>query len=114
MHAGAGGRAYNLANDFDVTVRQFFELGATGLGKRVRFVNVPVPLARGAFAAVRAVAKTLSGGRLSVVSNASISMMTDSNPFTSERAKRELGWAPTVHPNDSIPDAFRWWQANRR
>ena len=114
LHAGAGGRAYNLANDFDVTVRQFFELGAQGLGKRVRLVPIPLGVARGGFAAFRAIMKALTAGRMSVVSNASISILTEDNPFTSERARRELGWSPQVHPSEGIPDAFHWWLTHRR
>jgi nucleoside-diphosphate-sugar epimerase len=110
----AAGRAYNLANDFDVTVRRFFELGARGLGRRVRFIPIPRALARGAFAAFRATANTLTGGKLSVISNASISFITEDNPFTSERARRELGWAPSVRPEDGVPEAFRWWLLNHR
>lgn len=114
MYEGAGGRAYNLANDFDVTVRQFFELGAQGLGRRVKLIPIPAGLARGGFAIFRGVMKGLTAGRLSVVSNASIAMLTEDNPFTSERARLELGWSPAVHPSDGIPDAFHWWLTHRR
>lgn len=114
LHDGAGGRAYNLANDYDVTVRQFFELAAQGLGRRVRLIPIPFWLASGAFRLVRGAAKTLSGGRMSVISNASLSMLTESNPFTSERARRELGWMPAVHPSDGVPEAFQWWLTHRR
>lgn len=114
MHADAGGRAFNLANDFDVTVREFFELGARGLGKRVRFVPVPFAIANPVFIAGRTILNALTGGKLSVVANASLAMITESNPFTSDRAKRELGWAPRVRPEDGIPEAFRWWLTHRR
>jgi nucleoside-diphosphate-sugar epimerase len=112
-HADAGGRAYNLANDHDVTVREFFELAAQGLGRRVRMVRIPAALARGLFVAARSVLKAATAGRFSVLSNASLSMVTEDNPFTSDRARRELGWAPPVHPRDGIPEAFRWWLTNR-
>jgi nucleoside-diphosphate-sugar epimerase len=111
-HPDAGGRAYNLANDYDVTVREFFELAAKGLGRSVRLVPIPLVVARAGFAAFRGIAKTLSGGRLSVVSNVSLSIVTEDNPFTSERARREIGWSPRVHPNEGIPEAFRWWLMN--
>ena len=114
MHDGAAGRAFNLANDHDVTVRQFFELGAQGLGTRVRFIPIPIGLASGAFAVFRGAMKTLGGSKMSVVSNASLSLLTDDNPFTSERAYHELGWSPSVIPTESIPEAFRWWLTNRR
>jgi nucleoside-diphosphate-sugar epimerase len=57
--------------------------------------------------------RALTGGRMSVVSTASLDWFTRDNPFSSERARRELGWSPAVRPEDGIPDAFRWWNANR-
>ncbi len=111
--ASAGGRAYNLANDFDVSVAEFLRLGAEGLGRRLRLVNVPEPLARGAFVGARRLMKLLSGGRLSLVSTTSLDFVTRDNPFTSERAKRELGWAPRGSPPERIPDAFRWSASHR-
>jgi nucleoside-diphosphate-sugar epimerase len=105
----AGGEAYNLANDFDVTVRDFFKLGAQGLGRRIRLVPIPLALARAAFRAAMGGVRIVSGGRSSVLSTASLSMITRDNPFTSDRARRELGWAPAVRPEQGIPEAFRWW-----
>jgi nucleoside-diphosphate-sugar epimerase len=109
-HDGAAGRAYNLANDFDVTVRQFFELGAQGLGKRVRLIPIPMFVAQGALGAVKLVGRIFSGGKLSVVSG---SALARDNPFTSERARRELGWSPWRRPEESIPEAFHWWLTHR-
>jgi nucleoside-diphosphate-sugar epimerase len=111
-HETAGGRAYNLANDYDVTVREFFELAAKGLGRRVRLVHVPEVLARALFVFVRDAIKVVTAGRFSVLSNASLSMITEDNPFTSERARAELGWSPRMHPRVGIPEAFRWWRTN--
>lgn len=105
----AGGRAYNLTNDFEVSVRRFFELAGQGLGRRPLFVPLPLPVARGALRAAKTVARMLSGGRFSLVSNSAIDFIAEDNPFTSERARRELGWKPRVHPEDGVPDAFRWW-----
>lgn len=105
----AGGRVYLLAHDFDVTVRDFFLLGAHGLGRSVHFIPIPLSLAGAAVGAFKAATRLFTGGRWSAVSNASIRMLTKDNPFTSERARRELGWRPHVRPEDGVPDAFRWW-----
>jgi nucleoside-diphosphate-sugar epimerase len=102
----AGGRAYNLANDHDVTVREFFTLAARGLGKRVRFVNVPVAVARAGLLAFRGIDRVFLGGRFAVATEGSLSFMSRDNPFTSERARRELGWSPSVSPEVGIPSAF--------
>lgn len=108
----AGGRAYNLANDFDVSVRRFFELAGAGLGKRLRLVSIPSGVAQGGLSAVKTALRVLTGGRLSVVSTASLNWFTRDNPFSSDRARRELGWSPAMRPDEGIPDAFRWWSAN--
>jgi nucleoside-diphosphate-sugar epimerase len=109
----AAGRAYNLANDFDVTVRRFFELAGEGLGRRIRFVRLPTPVARGTLRAVKAITRALTGGKMSVVSSASLAWLTRDNPFTSERARAELEWAPSVRPEVGVPEAFRWWREHR-
>jgi len=108
----AGGRAYNLANDYDVTVRRFLELASEGLGHRVRLVSIPFPVAQVTFKVVKSAARTLTGGRFNVISSASLRLLTEDNPFTSERARRELGWSPVVRHEQGIPEAFRWWMTH--
>lgn len=110
----AGGRAFNLANDFDVTVRRFFELAGEGLGRRPLFIPMPLAAARAGLRGVKWVMRALSGGRFSLVSNSAIEFIAEDNPFTSDRARRELGWTPRVRPELGIPDAFRWWAENEK
>jgi nucleoside-diphosphate-sugar epimerase len=110
----AGGKAYNVANDFDVTVLEFYRLAAQGLGRRLRVVPVPAPVARLALATVRALGPAVLGSRMNVVTeSSSLDFLTRDNPFSSELARRELRWAPVVTPEVGIPDAFRWWVAHR-
>lgn len=105
----AGGKAYNLANDYDVTVRDFVRLAAQGLGRRVRLVPVPMILARAVFKLVTmAIGIARRGAALSQAGGA-VAFISRNNPFSSERAKRELGWKPPVRPEAGIPEAFRWW-----
>lgn len=109
----AGGRAYNLANDYDVSVRRFFELAGDGLGRRPLFVPVPVSAALGAMRVVKWMSRTLMGGKFSMISNSTIDFVAEDNPFSSALARRELGWSPSVRPEVGIPDAFRWWMEHR-
>ncbi|MEK7403188.1 MAG: NAD-dependent epimerase/dehydratase family protein [Gemmatimonadota bacterium] len=110
----AGGNVYNLANDFDVTVRQFFELAGRGLGRRPFFVPMPMWLARRALQTAKSGLRLLTGGRFNLISNSAIDFIAEDNPFSSERAKRELGWAPTVAPTAGVVDAFRWFGDSQR
>ncbi len=106
----AGGRAFNLANDFDVTVEEFFRLAAQGLGRRVRLVRIPLWAARAAVGGIRQIDSVFLGGKFSVATAGSLDFLSRDNPFTSERARTELGWSPLVRPADGVPAAFRWWR----
>ena len=106
----AGGRAYNLANDFDVTVAEFFRLAGEGLGDRLRFVSIPASVAH----VVMRVAARMAPARLRSSLRQSVDFLTRDNPFTSERARRELGWDPPVRPEQGVVDAFHWYAESRR
>jgi len=110
----AAGRAYNLANDFEVTVRDYFSLAARGLGRRVRFVPIPIWVAKGGLRAFRLVDRVAMGGKFAVASEGSLSFLSRDNPFTSERARSELGWSPAVRPEEGVPASFRWWRENKK
>jgi nucleoside-diphosphate-sugar epimerase len=109
----AGGRAYNLANDFDVTVHEFFRLGGVGLGRRIRFIPIPKSVAMRTFKTLVSAVKLATAGKLSVLSTASLDFLARDNPFTSDRARAELGWTPTVRPEEGVPEAFRYWLNSR-
>jgi 2-alkyl-3-oxoalkanoate reductase len=104
-----GGKAYNLANDYDVTVREFFLMGGKGLSTRIRLVPIPLAVARSAIGVATRIARIATAGSSSIAAGNSLSFLTRGNPFTSDLAKRELGWSPRVRPAEGVPDAFRWW-----
>lgn len=110
----AGGQAYNLANDFPVTVAEFVRLAGEGLGRRVRLVPIPISLMRVAFGAMRGVLRATGSGAVAAQSAGTLDFLSRDNPFTSERARRELGWSPPVEPRIGVSDAFRWWKEHRR
>jgi len=106
----AGGKAYNLAHDYDVTVRRFFELAGEGLGTRPLLIPMPLIAARGALRVAKWITRRMG---LSIVSSSAIDFISQDNPFSSERARKELGWRPSVRPESGVPDAFRWWKDSR-
>ena len=109
---GANGKAYNMANDYDVTVREFFERAAEGLDQRLRIVSIPMLVARAAFAVIKSVAPLVVGNRFKAVTASSLDFLARDNPFSSDLARRELGWDPPVRPETGVPEAFRWWSAH--
>lgn len=110
----AGGRAFNLANDYDVTVQDFFRLAGEGLGRRVRLIPVPLWSAKLGLRGFKLFDRLALGGKFAVASEGSLSFMSRDNPFTSDRARRELGWSPSVPPEVGVPAAFRWWSDQQK
>ena len=79
---------------------------------RLRLLRIPTAAARGAERLFRMMAPMLPGNRFKAVSFSAVDFMSRDNPFSSDRAKRELGWAPPVKPETGVPEAFRWYAAN--
>ncbi len=109
----AGGRVYNVAGDFDVSVATFMKLGAQGMGRRLRIVPVPETLARAGIAVARGTLRLAGAGGLAAMLDGTLDFVLRDNPFDSGRARRELGWTPRVTPDVGVPDAFRWAAARR-
>jgi nucleoside-diphosphate-sugar epimerase len=110
----AGGKPYNLANDFDVCVHEFFELAGEGLGRAPRWLPMPLWLARAMLRAAKTVTRVATAGRVNLIARSAIDFISQDNPFSSERARHELGWDPRVRPEVGIPDAFRWWREQQQ
>jgi nucleoside-diphosphate-sugar epimerase len=79
----------------------------------VRLVSLPLSLARPAFDALRSVVRVTRGAALAAQATGTLDFLSRDNPFTSERARRELGWSPPVAPESGVPEAFRWWKEHR-
>lgn len=109
----AGGRAFNLANDFPVTIADFVQLGANGLDRRVRGVSIPMSVARGSFSLLASAAALVKQKAMAEQLPGTVDTFTRDNPFSSERARNELGWSPTMRPELGVPEAFAWWREHR-
>jgi nucleoside-diphosphate-sugar epimerase len=105
----AGGRTYLLTNDHPVTVTDLVRCAEKGLGRRIWAPDVPVRLGRAGFGALKLALGSIGRGDLARHARGTLEMLTRDNPFTSDRARRELGWAPGVQPDVALTEAFRWW-----
>ena len=113
MTDAAGGKAYNLTNDSDVTVAEFVSLAALGLGRRVIPIRLPLGAGRFLVVALASILGVMRGRGLRTMARGTVDFLTRDNPFSSELARRELGWSPPMTAAEGIPDAFRWWKMHR-
>jgi len=109
----AGGKAYLLANDHPVTASDLVRCAETGLGRGIWAPEVPYSVGRAGFGALKLALVAFGRGDLARHARGTLEMLTRDNPFTSERARTELGWAPTVRPEVALVEALRWWWAQR-
>lgn len=110
----AGGRAYNVANEGDTTLAEFVRLAARGLNTRVVTLPIPLGILGALLTALKKIVSVVPVPGASVIQHATLGFVARDNPFSSERAERELGWKPVVAPAEAIPDAFRWWAREHR
>jgi nucleoside-diphosphate-sugar epimerase len=108
--AAAGGQVYLLANDYPVTVTDLVRCAAEGLGRRIWSPSVPASTGRAGFAALAWALQAAGRADLARHAAGTLDMLTRDNPFTSERARSELGWAPSGCRETHLVEAFRWWK----
>lgn len=101
------GRAYNVTNDAPITVGEFYEAAQAGMGRRVRWLPVPGALAQGALAIAGAALRLLRVPGSALLNSTSLDFLLRDNPFSSERARLDLGWTSTVDPREAVAEAFR-------
>ncbi|MEK7239856.1 MAG: NAD-dependent epimerase/dehydratase family protein [Gemmatimonadota bacterium] len=100
------GRAYNVTNDLPITAGEFYEAAQVGLGRRARFLPVPGALAQGALAVAGAALRVLQVPGSSMLNSDSLDFLLKDNPFSSERARLDLGWTSTIDPHAAVAEAF--------
>ncbi|MGH7546116.1 MAG: NAD-dependent epimerase/dehydratase family protein [Gemmatimonadota bacterium] len=108
----ASGRVYNLADDFPITQKEFLSRFAAGLDRDPIFLPLPYAVAY----ALAWVVEMLPG-RISTASGLNrrrVSLAGRPNPFSAERARRELGWAPSVPHEEAIRRSVEWYRADGR
>jgi len=104
----AWGQAYNVTNDDEINARAFIEAVARAAGRRISTVTVP------AGAAV-VMAKVLDRGRRLFGPSRYPGSMTSAvrfwrggNPYTSDKARQELGWNPPIKHASGVENAARF------
>ena len=102
--------AFNTTNDGSITQREFFEtVGAAG-GRRMRFVRLPLSAALVAGHAWHLWRRLRSPGSYAGIGGSGARFLSRENPFSSEKAKRELDWRPTGSPREALERTVRWFR----
>lgn len=103
----------NVADEQGITQRQFFATVGAALGKRIRFVRVPVTLAYAFAVSLYGFRYALSPGHYAGFGATAITYLSNDNPYDSSRAREELVWEPTIPHDVAIERSVNWFQNNR-
>lgn len=110
----ARGEVFLFADDYPTTLVDVVRGAELGLQRRIRSPRVPLALGRAAFTALALGLRAVGRTDLARHAHGTLEMLTRDNPFTTERARTELGWRPLVRPESGLAEAFRAWKAARR
>lgn len=102
----AAGRAYNVTNDPPITVNEFYSAAEEGLGRRARWLRIPAPLATSALRVAGTAGRALRVPGANFLDARALDFLLADNPFSSERARIELGWTSQVDPRAAVAEAF--------
>jgi nucleoside-diphosphate-sugar epimerase len=103
---------FNVTNDGRLTQREFFEIAGAALGTRMRFLRVPLSVAVAAGSLWHRLYRLARPGHYTGLGSSSGRFLARENPYSSERAIRELGWQPSVQPQEALRRTVRWFVDN--
>ncbi|MDP1889846.1 MAG: NAD-dependent epimerase/dehydratase family protein [Gemmatimonadaceae bacterium] len=103
----AGGRAYNVTNDTPLSVSEFYEAAQEGLGVRPRWLPISGSLVQATMGGLGAALRALRIPGSALLTPRALDFLLQDNPFSSERARIELGWTSTVDSRAAVVEAFR-------
>ena len=106
----APGRAYNVTDDgpASLTQRGFVNAFAQALGVRVRRVTLPYAVARFVVDWWARAQFLLKPGTYPGIGSAAVRFLSGENPYSSARARRDLGWEPAVQPVEAVKRTVDW------
>jgi nucleoside-diphosphate-sugar epimerase len=104
----AVGQTYNLSNDGQITLEQYFNKLAACLGARPVTRKVPYKIAYSAAFLMELVGHVFRLKNPPLVTRYAAWLMGRRCFFSCEKARRELGWRPTVGYDEGIERSVRW------
>ena len=109
-HPGAAGQAYHLSSEGAITQRQFFDCLTDGLGlpRVTRHVSIIYASLGGLFGEL--VARCLRWRRSPLVTLYGTRLLIRSTRFSIDKARSQLGWRPSVSPQEGLRRTVEWWR----
>ncbi len=112
--AAALGEAFNITDQGPINQADFFGLWARALGVEPARKRVPYRLVFGASFFVEAWARLVRKRTPPVITRYATWLMGRRLAYSTEKARRVLGWSPSLSYQESIKRTVAWYLANER
>ena len=110
----AAGEAFNASNDGEITQQRYFDLLAEALGAPRVTRRVPYRLAYTAGLLLECLGHALGSTRPPFITRYAVWLMGRRSFFSAEKARRVLGWKPTITYEVGVPLTVRWYMEQER
>jgi nucleoside-diphosphate-sugar epimerase len=110
----AAGQSYNLGDDGEITQQEYFALIAGELGVQPPRRKVPYRVVKSVGFMLECVYRLVGSKKPPLVTRYSAWLIGRRCFFSSEKARRELGWQATVPYAEGVPRAVRWCQEHHQ
>ncbi|HMO34860.1 MAG TPA: NAD-dependent epimerase/dehydratase family protein [Gemmatales bacterium] len=104
----AVGEIFNLTDDEIVTKKQFLETVADAAGLPRPVKHVPIAVAKTLASVVEGFARLRKAQKAPILTQARIKFLGLNLGFSCEKIKKMLGYQPTVHFAEGMPEAVKW------
>ncbi|MEE9296719.1 MAG: NAD-dependent epimerase/dehydratase family protein [Phycisphaerae bacterium] len=105
----ARGEAYNCSNDGEITQAEYFNAIAAAIGEPPVTRKVPYGVAKSAAFLFEVVGHLFRMKKPPLVTRYSVWLIGRRSFFETQKARRQLGWQPTISYETGIPAAVRWY-----
>jgi len=109
-HPEAGGRAYNLCSEGEVTQRQFLDAFTEMLGRPRVQRRVPFWLAYAGGFVSEAIGRAIFLKRPPHITRYAVGLIGRPTRFSIARAREQLGWRPQVGARAGLRRTLDWWR----
>ena len=104
------GTALNITDGYTRSWRELFDRYAHLLGVEPRYINIPLPVARGLATAGETLGRVT--GKKPFLGHETVGVLSSDNSYSSEAAQRRLHWSPSIGWDGAF-DGMKSWVASR-
>lgn len=108
----ANGQAFNCSNDGEITQQQYFDLLARTIGAPPVTRHAPYKAAYCVGFLLECLGHALHQQKPPFVTRYAVWLMGRRSYFSAEKARKVLGWKPTITYEVGLPNTVRWYEEN--